>query len=468
MGVANNPIFVRFAVTASAIATAVGLTHSIPFLRQRESYILYFGAVMICTWYSGRFIGIASCVCMTLIHNIVICNPGLLIWKGLEDVPAALAFLASGILISLMTARLGYAEEIARKNQQWLQVTLGSIGDAVIATDQLGKIMFMNSTAELITGDPLAKAKSSHISGVFRLRELHSDVPCTTPVSLALKEGVTVPTPTSAILRRSDGSEISIDGNASPIKDESGKTIGVVLVFRDIAERERIRKKILEYQEKLRLQSIELALAEERERRSLANGLHDGITQPLGLTRIQLGILRSELSNPDQRRKVDDLSLALKKIISDLGSLTFELSPPILYELGLDAALEWLVQNFQIQNSLRCEFKRSGDQILLRQELRVVLFQFARELLTNIVKHAHAKKAIIHIHRTEKDVALTVSDDGVGCDPESVLTISNHSRGFGIFSIRERTSYMGGEFQMESSPGHGTCIRIALPISGKK
>ena len=471
MTFSRESVVARVGVAALATATGLLLTYSIPFLHHRESYILYFAGVLVSTWFGGLRIGILACLTTTVLHAIFINHPPLGFWSDSKYILASLAFFLTGSAISWMTARLSQAEasardaeEIARKNEAWLHVTLASIGDAVIATDQAGKIVFMNSAAETLTGDALSTTQNAPISGIFRLRVRDGDEVLTTPVSRALMDGATASTPNAATLQRTDGSRVSVEGNASPIKNNHGETIGAVLVFRDVGERETVRKKILDYQEQLRSMASELSLAEERERRALANGLHDGITQPLGLMRIQLGVLRSELMQPEHRQRIDDLSQTLKQIISDLGSLTFELSPPILYEFGLNPALEWLANSVENRHKFRCVFKSNTETELTRQDLRVLLFQAARELLTNVAKHAQAKNAAIEIERTGTEVRMVITDDGIGFDATTTMAVSKQSRGFGLFSIRERFHYLGGKINIETAAGRGTKILLTLPL----
>jgi signal transduction histidine kinase len=233
----------------------------------------------------------------------------------------------------------------------------------------------------------------------------------------------------------------------------------------EIEERKLSEKKLLEQQDKLRSLSSELLLTEERERRRIATELHDRIGQHLAVTKIKLGELRETLaSNKSEAKVIDDIRRFIEKTIQDTRSLTFELSPPVLYELGLEAALAWLADQTLEKHRLRVEFKDDGQPKPLDNGCRVIAFQAARELLFNTVKHARAKNATISIRRDEEAIRIDIEDDGIGFDRSEMEASETGSRGFGLFSIRERLSPIGGRLEIQSEPGRGTRASLVVPL----
>jgi signal transduction histidine kinase len=224
-------------------------------------------------------------------------------------------------------------------------------------------------------------------------------------------------------------------------------------------------KQILEYQQRLRSLASELSLAEERLRREIATGLHDRIGQSLGLARIKLSTLREKLEQPEAQAQADDLTTLLKQVITEVRTLTFELSPPILYEFGLEAGLTWLTENIRKQYGLPCAFERSGERPTLLQAQFVPIFQATRELLLNVVKHAHAKGATVRLENDADTVRVTVEDDGAGFDASAAALAPNSDNRFGLFNIRERINYLGGTFDLRSVPGKGTRVAFSLPVN---
>ncbi len=149
--------------------------------------------------------------------------------------------------------------------------------------------------------------------------------------------------------------------------------------------------------------------------------------------------------------------------IDETRSLTVELYPPVLYELGFAAAMEWLGEQLFREYRLRVTVRVQGSYRSLENELRGMLFQAVRELLLNVVKHARATTAQITIHRDENVFRITVEDDGQGFDVALLDAPHDESGGFGLFNIRERLNSIGGSLEIESEVGRGTRAFIIVP-----
>ncbi len=221
---------------------------------------------------------------------------------------------------------------------------------------------------------------------------------------------------------------------------------------------------LIEYQKELRSLASQLSLAEERERRRIATGLHERITQKLALCCIKLGELLKLAPSAAFARELNELRSVAKEVIKETRSLTFELSPPHLYEIGLEAAVEELTHQMREQYGLPASFKDDGLTKPVDYEVRVLLFQMVRELLVNIVKHANAHRARVCIKRHGSNLQITVEDDGVGFDASEICFGRKRTKGFGLFSIRERLHYIGGQFELESERGCGTQVTLIAPL----
>ena len=239
------------------------------------------------------------------------------------------------------------------------------------------------------------------------------------------------------------------------------------LLNREIEERIRSENKLLEQQEKLRSLSSELLLTEERERRRIATEVHDRIGQTLAVARIKLGEVQQALASNEAAKTLDEIRQYIEQTIQDTRSLTFELSPPVLYELGLEAALAWLATQIREKHHIRINVKDDGQSKPLEVSCRVVLFQATRELLFNVVKHARAQSAEVSIEKDNDTIRIKVEDDGVGFDTAELEATESGSTGFGLFSIRERLNPLGGNLEIKSEPGAGSRFTIALPHSCK-
>lgn len=236
----------------------------------------------------------------------------------------------------------------------------------------------------------------------------------------------------------------------------------IVAVARDITGRKQGEKNLLRYQEQLRKLASKLSRAEEQERRRIAVGLHDQIGQPLSVIKMKLGRMQQE--NGQNGAAFSEIREFLDRAIQETRSLTFELSPPILHELGLKAALEWLGEQFAGLHGLHCHLvDGDGEAKQVSGELQMVLFRSIRELLANIVKHARTSQAWITMRKEKDRLRIEVRDRGAGFLADEAMATRD---GFGLFNIRERLSHFGGDLAIDSAPGRGTAVILYVPLTG--
>lgn len=243
----------------------------------------------------------------------------------------------------------------------------------------------------------------------------------------------------------------------------------VLLHIEDVTERKRMDAQVLRYQRQLQRMAAQLVLAEDQERRRIAEDLHDRVGQSLSAIQMQVGMMRCTAVSSEQLVTLERISELIDQTVEDTRCLTFELNPPVLYTLGLEAALEWLAESYQslYGDSLRIAFQDDGRDKPLGEDKCSQLFRSARELLINVVKHAGAHSATLGIRRDGEDLCIEVADDGRGFDPACLEHFDHgvEGNGFGLFSIRERLISLGGSFQVESAPGNGTCCRLTAPLT---
>ena len=263
---------------------------------------------------------------------------------------------------------------------------------------------------------------------------------------------------------RKDGTCMWGHISVSAIRDEFGELLFAVSMLVDITQEKAIQAEISAYQERLRALASELSLTEERERRLLAADLHDHIGQILALAQIKLGALRQEAASPESQASVTEIRDYISQAIRFTRSLTYELGLPILYDLGLEAALEWLAEQMHEQHGLTVQVHRDQQAKPLGEAARVLVFRVVRELLTNVVKHARANKADISIDKDGPFMRIQVVDDGVGFDTAEAGPRAGKSSGYGLFSIRERLTSLGGLVTINSLPGQGTRVFITVPL----
>jgi signal transduction histidine kinase len=222
--------------------------------------------------------------------------------------------------------------------------------------------------------------------------------------------------------------------------------------------------KAVEQAQQLRLLSAELSLAEEAERRRIAEMLHEDLQQLLVAARMQLATLcrtQDALQRESIAREIADV---LERSFELTRSLSVELAPPVLYEHGLAAALEWLAAETRKNYDVEVIVEADSFANPKAADVRIFLFRAVRELLLNSLKHARGSGVRIRMQRRQPDkVRIIVADDGPGFDPNSLDAQLTKSQRFGLFSIRERVSGFAGEFHINSGPKRGTRITLSLP-----
>jgi two-component system CheB/CheR fusion protein len=275
-------------------------------------------------------------------------------------------------------------------------------------------------------------------------------------------------TPQSTIARR------RLLRRVAPYRDDNSQVTGAIVTFADITESVRAakaaqtaRKDLSDSRaqtDRLRTLSSALAVAETRERRALAQDLHDDLGQMLALIKLKISSIE-KLPVPDfMQSAMDDCSRAVDQANRKVRVMAFQLSPPMLDELGLPAAMEWMADEMHKMYKLDVTAKDDGQPKPLNPDVSATLFRAIRELLINTAKHADVSHAIVSTELTkDQQLLVTVSDAGAGFDPDQTLPASDQG-GFGLLSVRERIQMMGGEVTIRSNPGNGTTVFITVPL----
>jgi PAS domain S-box-containing protein len=288
-------------------------------------------------------------------------------------------------------------------------------------------------------------------------------------------------------LIRKDGATIWVIPSAVPMKDKDGRFAGSLGLMTDITERKKMEDELRqsrtelelhvqertnelsqtvrtlhERSEQLRRMTAELTLAEQRERQRLSAILHDGLQQILVGAKYRLAFVgRSQ----DVHRATDDVAELIDDAIETSRTLTAELSPPILLQGDLLSALEWLARWMHDKHEIDVHLTAREKIKPLTEELFLLLFQAARELLFNVVKHAGVRTASIEVNQRDEQILMRVVDEGSGFDPSQLRTKGGQTGGIGLFGISERVSYIGGCLEIDSAPGRGSRFTLTVPLS---
>jgi PAS domain S-box-containing protein len=350
-------------------------------------------------------------------------------------------------------------EQECQEGEERLRIILENLPDGVIVHNLDGRIIQANKAACSMTGYSENELTSLTISDIDKESVVRKDKET---IWHKLKKGDLFLL-VNATIRRKNGTrypaEIRIN---SIVLNKQPVMLGLV---QDVTERKRADEKLRDYQKQLKALASELSIAEEQERRRIAVGVHDNLGQRLAMAKLNLQVLAESASQQDIRVAIESECETMNEILADVRALTFELSNPVLYEIGLEAAVKsWLENEIKGKTGLKYRFVSAGKHMKLNDDIKVVLFQAVRELLTNTVKHAGAENIKVDIDHRDAEVVVIVEDDGQGFDASNLGLPSGTRGGFGLFNIRERIEYMGGQIDVVSGPGKGARIVITVPV----
>lgn len=225
------------------------------------------------------------------------------------------------------------------------------------------------------------------------------------------------------------------------------------------------RRRVEEAERKLRRLSQQLVQAQEEERKTISRELHDEVGQMLTALRMELGGLerRRVASNGEFDARLDEAKRLTENTLRVVRDLSLGLRPSMLDDLGLGPALEWQAREFSRRSGVPVGVRVEGDLTALPEQHRTCVFRVVQEALTNCARYAQAKEIRINVHGQGASLALTVEDDGAGMPSEA-----GRGRGLGLIGIEERVRELGGAFEIISRHGHGTVLKVALPLRSEQ
>ena len=261
---------------------------------------------------------------------------------------------------------------------------------------------------------------------------------------------------------RKDGSEFCADVAAAPIRDEAGSPIGLVAIHRDITERQRDQEMVRESHERLRHLTSRLMAIREQERSAIARELHDELGQALTRLNIDLRSLMSRLPARLKDARTTSLVPFVDDLLGKVQHISAQLRPAILDDLGLEAAIEWQVNEFARWNKgMHCSIQLSINSLKPQAERDTAVFRIVQEALTNIARHARAKRVRVQAVIRGGELSVDIADNGVGIPDLKML--NGHS--LGIVGMRERAENIGGRLTLALRNPMGTIVSLRVPLT---
>jgi PAS domain S-box-containing protein len=325
---------------------------------------------------------------------------------------------------------------------------------AIFMLDPTGRITSWNPGAQRIKGYTPDEIIGRHFSTFYTSDDIAADKPArelelASTAGRVEDEGWRV---------RRDGSRFWANVVISAVRDESGTLLGFAKVTRDMTERTRLAA--LERASEV---STQMQVARENEQKRIARELHDDLGQQLTALKMSVALLEGRLKSHDAptaridethelKAQIDAMAASLRRIASDLR-------PPMLDDLGLSAALEWLAEDFTRRFGVHADAKVSPNADDINEFAATTIFRIVQEALTNVARHAQARNVSIDVMRTEGGCTVGIVDDGIGVPSDATPTPGS----FGLLGMRERVRQLEGSIAFQSTYGAGFRIKIVLP-----
>jgi len=378
------------------------------------------------------------------------------------------------------------ADDALRSERDFIDRVLATAGALVVVLDTHGRIIRFNRACEQLTGYQFQQVEN-RVFWEFLL--IPEEIEPVKQVFKDLRDGQ-FPSEYENFWLTSTGQRRLIHWTNTDLTDADGNVQCVIATGIDITERkkaedalrqshdlleQRVTQRTAELSQsnreldrrsrQLARLASELTLAEQRERRRLATLLHDHLQQLLVGAKFGLEVL-AKRAQQEHQYDVNQVANLIDESIKVSRSLSVELSPPILHAAGLAAGLEWLVRWMSEKHGLDVDLQLDPHAHTDREDLRILLFQAARELLFNVVKHAGVTSAAIRLQCLDTEhLQLTVADEGRGFDPDAIWqAVRELTGGFGLFGIRERVALLRGQLHIDSAPQQGARITLTAPI----
>ncbi len=340
---------------------------------------------------------------------------------------------------------LGHRERSLKTREERFQLLFDRASDGILIMSLSGQVIAVNESFARMHGYTTQEMQAMNLNhldstpdtlkqSAERMQRILAGESITFEVEHYHQDGHVFPLEVSASLILSDGEPL------------------IQAFHRDITERRRAATD-------LRALSAQLTMTEERERQLLAQELHDNLGQLLAVIKIKLTSLAAGALQP----AVNQIVELVDQADQSARMITRELSPPILRTLGLASALEWLAEEMSRMYGLTVHVGNERCTRPLIEGVQAVLYRSARELLINVAKHAGVSEANLDFICDDSQLILVVSDDGCGFDAPGFRNASPGQRSFGLSSIRERITNIGGDMDIDSHPDQGTTITLTLP-----
>ena len=256
---------------------------------------------------------------------------------------------------------------------------------------------------------------------------------------------------------KKDGTQVLVDLTVSPLKDSSGNLAGVSVIYRDITERKRREDALRESQQQLRNLAVRIEAIREEERTRIAREVHDELGQALLILKLEISKLLKQRRGPRSDAQTGVTTTLIDKAVDSVHRICSELRPSLLDDIGLKAAIEWQVQDFEKRTGIACRMHL--EDVSLGRDESTAVFRILQELLVNVARHSGATKVGVLLKQSSQQVLLEVSDNGCGLSKSHITDPTS----LGIVGMQERTTLLGGTIAFKGIRDKGTTVSLRIP-----
>ncbi|APZ47815.1 hypothetical protein BW723_16590 [Polaribacter reichenbachii] len=239
-----------------------------------------------------------------------------------------------------------------------------------------------------------------------------------------------------------------------------------VTIARDITEYISAKQEIEEYQKSLQKLTTEITVVEENQKKEIATNIHDHLSQALVISNMKIKELKLRDNLKITHEELNFIEDHISNALANSRKITSELSPPILYQLGIIEALYWLLETIEVKHKIKCEINDYAKNFKLNDTRSILLYRSIQEILNNTIKYAKATLITIDLHKNDSGIDIIIMDNGKGFDVAKLNNLRNHNgSGFGLFTVKERIKNIKGNFKITSKINKGTTVNIFIPLA---
>jgi len=368
-----------------------------------------------------------------------------------------------GVAIDIEDSK--WAQDELRLAYQRLSYHFENTPLAVIELDRDLFIKRWSKRAEEIFGWEASEALGKNVYDIDFPIIYKEDIPAVDTINEQLIKGVV---DRNLSLNRNytkDGTVIYSEWYNSVLRDEQGNVITILSLVHDVTERKKTEETLNQSYEEIKRMTAHLQNIREEERIVIAREIHDELGQQLTVLKMETKGLTKKLNVTDEgvKYKIAEIIDLLDEMVKSVRRICSELRPSLLYNLGLAAAIEWHLKEFEKRSGIKTVFNELSEDLDIPDSIKNGLFRILQEALTNISRHANATTITVTLEQKDQQLILTIEDNGRGFEKKEI----DSKKTLGILGMKERTQVMGGNYEINSIPGKGTTVMVTVPYTKK-